>query len=179
MSPEPVDSSHPGSGWYRRITVGVATLSLATVFVLFIVGVAMRHLANRPLGWVDEFVTVLSVWSVLWTAAFVLRWSEHISFDIVFVNLSARRQRAMLVVINIAFMLLALAALPGLVDYTLFLWREKTAMLEMRLDFVYAAFPIFLAVVVVRLALSTWRLLRPGWQAELGEWGGAANEAAV
>ena len=112
------------------------------------------------------------VWSVLWTGAFVLRWSEHISFDIVFVNLAPERQRLMLLVGNLAFVILMFAALPGMVDYTLFLWREKTDMLEMRLDFVYAIFPIFFIAIVVRQLLSLWRLMSPRWTAELARWTG-------
>ena len=140
----------PALPWYKRLAQAVSTLSLGAVFVLFIYGVGMRYLLNRPVSWTDEAVTVLTVWSVLWTSAFVLRWSEHISFDIVFVNLAPARQRLMLLVANVAFVVLMLMALPGMVDYTLFLWREKTDMLEMRLDFVYAIFPIFFIAIVLR-----------------------------
>jgi TRAP-type C4-dicarboxylate transport system permease small subunit len=158
--------------WYKRLADAVSTLSLGVVFILFIYGVGMRYLLNRPVSWTDEAVTVLTVWSVLWTGAFVLRWSEHISFDIVFVNLAPKQQRLMLLVGNVAFVILMLAALPGMVDYTLFLWREKTDMLEMRLDFVYAIFPIFFIAIAVRQLLSLWRLMSPSWQAELARWTG-------
>ena len=159
--------------WYKRLAEAVSTLSLGVVFLFFIYGVGMRYLLNRPVSWTDEAVTVLMVWSVLWTGAFVLRWSEHISFDIVFVNLAPKRQRWMLLVANLAFVALMFAALPGMVDYTLFLWREKTDMLEMRLDFVYAIFPIFFIAIVVRQLLSLWRLLSPSWPAEVARWTGA------
>ena len=162
----------PNLPWYKRLAEAVSTLSMGVVFVLFIYGVGMRYLLNRPVSWTDEAVTVLMVWSVLWTGAFVLRWSEHISFDIVFVNLAPKRQRLMLLVGNTAFVVLMLAALPGMVDYTLFLWREKTDMLEMRLDFVYAIFPIFFIAIVVRQLLSLWRLMSPRWQTELARWTG-------
>ena len=158
--------------WYRRLAEAVSTLSMGVVFSLFIYGVGMRYLLNRPISWTDEAVTVLMVWSVLWTGAFVLRWSEHISFDIVFVNLAPKRQRLMLLVGNLAFVILMFAALPGMVDYTLFLWREKTDMLEMRLDFVYAIFPIFFIAIVVRQLLSLWRLMSSSWQDELARWTG-------
>ena len=158
--------------WYKRLAEAVSTLSLGVVFILFIYGVGMRYLLNRPVSWTDEAVTVLAVWSVLWTGAFVLRWSEHISFDIVFVNLAPKRQRLMLLIGNAAFVVLMLAALPGMVDYTLFLWREKTDMLEMRLDFVYAIFPIFFIAIVARQLLSLRRLMSPNWQAELARWTG-------
>ena len=162
----------PKLPWYKRLTEAVSTLSMGVVFVLFIYGVGMRYLLNRPVSWTDEAVTVLMGWSVLWTGAFVLRWSEHISFDIVFANLAPERQRLMLLVGNAAFVVLMLAALPGMVDYTLFLWREKTDMLEMRLDFVYAIFPIFFMAIVVRQLLSLWRLISPHWPAELARWTG-------
>jgi len=74
---------------FSRFTAAVSVASLAIVFVLFVYGVAMRYLLNRPVSWVDEVVTLLTVWCVLWTAAFGLRWSEHISFDVIFINVSA------------------------------------------------------------------------------------------
>ena len=46
-------------------------------------------------------------------------------------------------------------ALPGAIDYTLFLWRERTPVLRWRLDIVYACFDLFLMAVVVRTA---WEL---------------------
>ena len=166
----------PALPWYKRLAQAVSTLSLGAVFVLFIYGVGMRYLLNRPVSWTDEAVTVLTVWSVLWTSAFVLRWSEHISFDIVFLNLAPARQRLMLLVANVAFVVLMLMALPGMVDYTLFLWREKTDMLEMRLDFVYAIFPIFFIAIVLRQVRSLWRLMSSRWQDELANWTGADRE---
>lgn len=150
-------------------------LSLCVVFCLFIYGVAMRYLFNRPVSWVDEAVTVLMVWSVLWTAAFNLRWSEHISFDVLFIHVRPQAQRWMLILVSALFVLLMLMALPGLVDYTLFLWRERTDMLGMRLDFVYAIFPLFFAVIVLRLLLSMRRLLGRHWHNELQRWGGGTD----
>ncbi len=163
--------------WHRRLATGISALSLGTVFVLFIYGVGMRYLFNRPIGWVDEVVTVLTVWSVLWTAAFVLPWRDYIAFDVVFVSIAPQRQRWMLLLANIAFAALFISALPGMVDYTLFLWRERTDTLEMRLDFVYAIYPMFFVVIVLRQLVSVWCLLRPGWRDELPHWGGSADEA--
>lgn len=165
------------SSRWRRTAQAVATLSLGAVFCLFLYGIGMRHVFDRPISWVDEAVTVLSVWSVLWTAAFVLRWREHIAFDVLFIHVAPPRQRLMLLAGNAALALLFIAALPGMVDYTLFLWREKTDMLEMRLDFVYAVFPLFFIVIVVRQIITLWRLARAPWRAELEQWGAPPDEA--
>jgi len=162
----------------RRWAQWVSIAGLAAVFVVFIYGVGMRYLFNRPVGWADEVVTLLAVWTVLWTAAFVLRWSEFISFDVLFVSLKPGAQRLMLLVANSAFALLMLAALPAMIDYTLFLWREKTDMLELRLDFVYAIFPVFFIGIVVRQLLTIRRLLSAHWQQELLKWKGEDSPTA-
>jgi TRAP-type C4-dicarboxylate transport system permease small subunit len=162
--------------WYQRLAAAISIYSMGLVFALFIFGIGMRYIFNHPISWVDEVVTVLSVWSVFWTAAFVLRWPDHISFDIIYVNQNPARQRLMLLVVNLAFAAFMLAALPGMIDYTLFLWREKTDMLEMRLDFVYAIFPIFLMAIVVRQMFSIKALLSKHWRSEVKRWNDLPEE---
>ena len=166
----------PAESRFDRFAGGVSSASLGCVFLLFIAGVGMRYVFNRPISWIDEAVTVLTVWSVLWTAAFRLRWPDHIAFDVIFIHVSACTQRLMLLLACSLFVLLMLAALPGMVDYTLFLSRERTDMLELRLDWVYAAFPVFFMVVVARLLLSIRRLAGANWQRELQSWGAPAAE---
>lgn len=160
----------------RTVATHIAAASLAAVFGLFIVGVFMR-LANRPVSWIDEAVTLLSVWSTFWTAAFVLRWSDHIAFDIVYTHISEAKRRAFLIIGLVAFCALFGAAVPGMIDYTLFLWRERTDALLLRLDFVYAIFPLFFLVIVVRMLVSIWRLLTRHWRSELQLWSGEQSES--
>ncbi|MCZ8103263.1 MAG: TRAP transporter small permease subunit [Burkholderiales bacterium] len=170
MSPRQV------ANWARQAAAWVAAWSLGLVFVLFVYGVAMRYLFNRPQGWVDEAVIILSVWSTFWTAALVLRWPENIAFDVLFANLGPAAQRAALLFGCTAFVVLMGAALPGLVDYTLFLWRERSDTLQLRLDVVYAVFPAFIIVIVLRLCFTIAALVGPGWQDELSRWSAGAPE---
>lgn len=170
------EPTSPGWGARARSFAGyVAAWSMGVVFLLFVVGVALR-LANRPVSWIDEAVTLLCTWSTFWTAAFVLRWPEHIAFDVVFTNLKPSLQRASLLVGGTAFVILMGTALPGMVDYTLFLWRERTDALQLRLDWVYAIYPVFFAVIVLRLAWSLRELVSQRWRAELGRWNGTTAE---
>jgi TRAP-type C4-dicarboxylate transport system permease small subunit len=160
-------------GWNGRLhrAAGfVAGWSIGAVFLLFVFGIAMRYLANAPVHWIDEAVTLLSVWSTLWTAAFVLTWQEQIAFDVVFTLLPESLQRVMLAAAALLFLSLIGWAMPGLVDYTLFLWRERSDALQLRLDYVYAVFPAFLAIVWVKLAATLVRLLFGDWRAELRRW---------
>ena len=123
-------------------------------------------------GNMDEAVTLLSVWGTFWTAAFVLKWPEHIAFDVLFNAMAPERQRFWLLGGCIAFIVLVGAAMPGMVDYTLFLWRERTDARLLRLDYVYSIFPFFFAVVLLRLALVVRELAGAGWRRELARWSG-------
>ena len=59
---------------------------------------------------------------------------------------------------------LFLWALPGVIDYIAFLWRERTPVLSLRLDFVYSCFGLFVIAVVVRSVIQLFHLVRPGWR---------------
>lgn len=160
------------SGSLRRAAGFLAALCMAAVFAIFVFGIGMRYIANRPLSWGDEAVTLLSVWGTFWTAAFVLKWPEHIAFDVLFNALAPERQRIWLLSGCLAFIALVGAAMPGMVDYTMFLWRERTDALQLRLDHVFSIFPFFFGVVLVRLAIVARNLAGAGWRQELAHWAG-------
>jgi TRAP-type transport system small permease protein len=159
----------------RRLAALVSAWSLAAVFGLFILGIGARHLFGVSLSWTDEAVTLLAVWSMFWTAALVLRWPEFIAFDVLFASVPPGLQRAMLLAGILGLGGLLGAAMPAMVDYTLFLWRERTDSLELRLDLVFAIFPAFFAAILLRLALAAFRLAGPGWRAELRRWSATAT----
>lgn len=163
---------------FHRAAAFIAAWSLAVVFALFIFGVGMRYLANRPIAWIDEAVTLLSVWSTFWTAAFVLKWPEHIAFDVIYANVKPALQRLSLLTVCTAFVLLMGAAVPGMIDYTQFLWRERTDAMQIRLDWAYSIYPIFFVVIIARLGLVIRNLISSRWQDELDRWSGSGQEAS-
>ena len=67
-------------------------------------------------------------------------------------------------VTTLALLGLFLWALPGVIDYIAFLWRERTPVLSLRLDFVYACFAFFVVAVVVRSIIELFHVVRPGWR---------------
>jgi TRAP-type C4-dicarboxylate transport system permease small subunit len=160
---------------FRRAAGAIAAASLFGVFAIFVLGIGMRHLFGVSLSWTDEAVTLLAVWGMFWTAAFVLRWPEFIAFDVLFAALPPAAQRGMLLAGAAALVALFGAGMPGMVDYTLFLWRERTDSMEIRLDIVFAVFPAFVAAMLLRLLLVIARLLGPGWRGELARWSGDAT----
>lgn len=153
----------------RRFFEIVTTLIFAAIFLIFIYAIVLRYVFDRPVAWADELNIILLLWVMFLGGAFVLRDNEHVAFDIVWNAARPPVRRVMGIVAAVAFGGLFLAALPGTLSYITFLWRERTTVLEWRLDWVYACFGLFFVSVIVRFGASLVRLLGSRWREEVGE----------
>ena len=122
---------------------------------------------DRPIPWADEVSVILFIWVIFWANAFILREREQITFDLVYRLLPPRGQRAAALLRTLVVGGLFAAALPTVVDYIAFLWREHTAVLMIRLDYVYACFGLFVFMVAVRACIELARLAGRRWREHL------------
>lgn len=166
MHTAPVESEDAGT-WtvrLRRFAATVPALLFALVFLIFNYKIVTRYLEHDEAAWADEVSVILFIWIIFWANAFVVRDREQITFDLAYRPLPDRWKRvvalARLVLVGGIFA----AALPGSLDYIAFLWRERTPVLNLRLDIIYSCFGLFLVAVVVRSAWLAWRLLGPRWR---------------
>ena len=53
------------------------------MFATFIIQIFSRYVLNNPIGWSEEVVITMWLWTVLWGAAFILSEKEEIRFDII------------------------------------------------------------------------------------------------
>jgi len=145
----------------RRAAAAVSALLVAAVLGVILLGVARRYVFGAPLSWSDELASVLFVWLVFWTSALTLPLREHVSFDLVTDALPASARRWIGFGTSLLVGMALLAALPKTIEYVAFLWRERTAALQWRLDFVYACFPLFIgAAGIAFLADAVRQCLR-------------------
>ena len=154
---------------FRRGAEIVATLLFAAIFAIFLLAIFMRYGLNKPLAWTDEINVVLLIWMMFIAAAFVLRDKEHVAFDIAWSAAPPEGRRVMALLAAICVGGLFLVALPGTYSYVTFLWRERTSVLELRLDYVYFCFVIFMASMVARYGTSLIRLLGRNWRDEVAD----------
>lgn len=142
----------------------VAGLLFVAVFLVFDYKIALRYLAGDAAAWGDEVSVVLFIWIVFWANALVVRDREQITFDLLYHPAPPPLRRAMALARNALVGGIFAVALPGSLGYILFLWRERTPVLQLRLDWVYSPFALFMAAVIVRAAWALLRLLGPGWR---------------
>ena len=148
------------AGRLRRFAENVAVLMLAVMFSAFVVQIVFRYVFNFPVGWTSELTVALWLWLVLWGAAFVVRESEEIRFDLV-VGAVGRRQRiAMGIVTSLALIVLYAASLPASWSYVAFMKVEKSSYLKVPMNWMFSIYVVFLVAVLVRYGWLLWHYLR-------------------
>ena len=146
--------------WLRRRAENVAAAMLAVMFAAFVVQIVFRYFFNFPIGWTSELTVILWLWLVLWGAAFVLRESEEIRFDLLSGAASRRARITMGIIAGVAIVILYGASFPATWAYVTFMKVEKTAYLGIRMDWLFSIYLIFAIAVIVRYLWLLSRLLR-------------------
>jgi TRAP-type C4-dicarboxylate transport system permease small subunit len=134
------------------------------MFGAFLLQIVSRYLLPQPLPWTDEIALIAFLWLVFWVGGLMLRDSDQVRFDIVAKALPPGGQRLCALVGHVVVLGLFGAALPTILDYIAFLWREMTPVLQIRLDWVYACFGLALVAIVLRALRSLVGLLGPRWR---------------
>jgi TRAP-type C4-dicarboxylate transport system permease small subunit len=148
------------AGWLRRRAETVAAAMLGVMFVAFIIQIVFRYFFNFPVGWTSELTLILWLWLVLWGAAFVVRESEEIRFDLISASVGRRARIAIGIVAAVALVILYAASLPATWSYVTFMKVEKTSYLKIRFDWLFSIYLAFALAVIVRYLCILWHLLR-------------------
>src|SRR4026207_1566799 len=135
---------HPFFGkagaWLYRRAENIAAGLLAVMFVAFIVQIVFRYLFNFPVGWTSELSVITWLWLVLWGAAFVVKESEEIRFDLVYGAVGRRARRIMGIITGLSIVVLYALSLPATVKYVSFMKVEKTSYLKIPFDWLYSIY---------------------------------------
>ena len=146
--------------WLRRRAENVAAAMLAVMFAAFIVQIVFRYLFNFPTGWTSELTVIMWLWLVLWGAAFVVKESEEIRFDLLSGAAGRRTRIGMGIVAAVTLVVLYAAALPATYKYVTFMKVEKTSYLKIRFDYLFSIYLVFTVAVLARYLWILSHLLR-------------------
>jgi len=145
--------------WLRRRAENAAVALLCVMFATFIVQIFARYVLNRPVGWSEEVIITTWLWTVLWGAAFILRESEEIRFDIIYSAVSERTRRVFTVLTGIALIALYGISLPAAYQYVSFMKVERSAYLRIPINWLYCVFVIFSVACICRYCWLTYRAI--------------------
>jgi C4-dicarboxylate transporter DctQ subunit len=148
------------AGWVQRRSENVIAALLGVMFVAFIIQIVFRYFLNLPTGWSTELVLVCWLWLVLWGTAFALKEKDEIRFDIFLAAAGPRTRRAMALVISVATVALYGLSLPATYKYVTFMKVEKSSYLNIRLDWLYSVYLIFMVAIILRYLWILWQAVR-------------------
>src|SRR5687767_9149001 len=146
--------------WLARRAENVAAAMLAVMFAAFIIQIVFRYFFNFPVGWTSELTVVMWLWLVLWGAAFVVKESEEIRFDLLSAAAGRRTRIAMGIAAALALVVLYGASLPASYSYVAFMKVEKSSYLKIRMDWLFSIYLLFLVAIIVRYLWLLWHLVR-------------------
>jgi C4-dicarboxylate transporter, DctQ subunit len=153
-------SARAAGAWLRRRAENVAAGLLAAMFLAFMLQIVFRYFFNFPIGWTSELSVITWLWLVLWGAAFVVRESEEIRFDLLYVAAGPRARRVMGIIAAVSIVVLYAASLPASVKYISFMKVESASYLKIRFDLLFSIYAVFLVAVIARYLWLLSRLLR-------------------
>lgn len=146
--------------WLRRRAENVAVAMLAVMFAAFVVQIVFRYFFNFPVGWASELALVMWLWLVLWGAAFVLREDEEIRFDLLSAAAGRRARVVMGSITGAAAVVLYGASLPATYSYVTFMKVESSSYLDIRMDWLFSIYLVFVLAILARYLWLLLRLLR-------------------
>jgi TRAP-type C4-dicarboxylate transport system permease small subunit len=155
------------TGAFTKTAELVSTLAFAAMFVLFLAGIFARYVLGKPLAWSDELIMVIFLWVVFLTEAFVITEREQVRFDGIYDLVGERSRRFIQAAGTLLVAVMFVVALPTVLDYVRFLWRERTNALQWRLDLVYFCFVVYWAAIIVRSLFKLGRRAGPNWRDEV------------
>jgi TRAP-type C4-dicarboxylate transport system permease small subunit len=104
--------------------------------------VFFRYVLNNPLGWSEELVRYVFIWSVFWGAAIVMRHREHISVELFHQYLSPATKRFVNILNNLCILVFLGFVIPTALGFAVYAYRLKSVATEIPMLFVYVSLPV-------------------------------------
>ena len=153
--------------WLKKGADIVGVLLFLTAFCGFIVQVFFRYVLNHPLAWTEEATLIAFIWTVFWSAAFMVPIREHVTFDVVY-EIVPDKVRRIFTIITMALIAIAfLILVPYTFDYLQFLTRKKSSVLHVPMYWIYSCYMLFLLAFIVQAIWRIRRLFGQDWKQEI------------
>ncbi len=129
------------------------------VYVLILLTAAQvffRYVLNHPLGWTEELVRYVFIWSVFWGAAIVMRHREHISVELFHHYLPPGARRVLNIINNVCIVGFLAFVIPTALGFAIYAYRLKSVATEIPMFFVYVSLPVGAALIGVHCVIAIW-----------------------
>ena len=101
--------------WFTRIAEFIAAMSLAAIFVTFLLQILFRYVPFlEPIGWSVVLISLLWVFVIFFGCSFIVRETDHVAFDVLYLA-APKHIRKILALITALLMVVAMVySLPAI-----------------------------------------------------------------
>ena len=99
--------------WFSRGAEFIAAMALAAIFVTFLLQILFRYVPFlEPIGWSVVLISLLWVFVIFFGCAFIVRESDHVAFDIVYLAVPQKVRKVLALITALLMVVAMLYALP-------------------------------------------------------------------
>ena len=135
------------------VEVYVPIVSFSVLFLSFMTQIVARYFF-KPLIWPEELSLMCFVWTALLGGLYAKRDNSHVAFTSVYDAVGPKGQRRMRMGGNLMMLASLIIAFVPSWKYVSFMGYKKTDALLIPMNIVFFPFMIFLADMIVRLAID-------------------------
>lgn len=140
----------------NQFTVGALLLVMA---VLVFANVFLRYVAGISLPWVEEITRYMMIWVAWLAVGLAMREGAHIAIDNLQNALPTRLARALRIFCFLSIVIFFAAVAWFGFQYSIFAWRQESAVLRFSLGAIYLAIPIGAVLMIVHTLMIGHRLI--------------------
>lgn len=153
----------------KKVAEVIGALLFLAMFCGFLLQVFSRYVMNEPLGWTIEFIRVMAIWTVFWSAAFLVPIRDHVAIEVLVVLCPPQVQRVLAIATLALGAGVFLYSLPAILDLIDFLARRRSPVLGWPMKWIFACYILFVVGYVVQSLWLLRGLLSARWHAYLGD----------
>ncbi len=135
-------------------------LSFVLMFVTFIWQIFCRYVLRAPVPWAYEVTVACYLWMVVLGACYAQRTRSHVTFTLVYDNLSPRRKALTAFLGNLLLLVAFAYAFVPSVEFILFMKMQKTSVLKIGLDIIYLPYIPFMAIIMLYALVDLYQDFR-------------------
>lgn len=131
------------------VEVCIPIVSFCIMFIVFVAQIFSRYVLRAPLAWAYEVTVSCYLWLVVLGACLAQRERAHVVFTLITDKLPLRWEAFCTFLGNLLIVVaFSWSFLPS-VDFVVFMGRQKTSVLKIGLNIVYAPYIPFLAFTIL------------------------------
>jgi TRAP-type C4-dicarboxylate transport system permease small subunit len=156
---DPLNAMKKAASFIRNcVELYIPLISFVVLFVTFCFQVFMRYIVRNPQSWTLELEQSCFLWLVLLGACFAQRERAHVTFTLLYDNLSIRGKAVTAMIGNIIIALTFLLAVIPSTNYIIGLMSraQVTSILKIPKTIVFFPYLIFLVIILLYAAMDIY-----------------------